>query len=169
MGSGNSCVAVYDDTAPIDIALALLTEGGFGGEQLSLIGRAEGGGDCSVGLSLWRGQLLLRGRQSPFWERVWQRLPGAALLFIPAIGPVVTAGVLGGVLVAALEEVVSGLNILRAALYRAGIPNESIAGYENAVKEGAFLLIVEADSSGVERAYDLLLRSSARDMAIHLS
>ncbi len=169
MGGDSSCVAIYGDHEGVEAALGLLEKGSVECRNISVIASAEEAPDCSVGLAMTGERVVLRGRQSSFWGGVRQRLPEISLFVIPAVGSIVVAGALGAVLVTVLEEVLNGLNIFRVTLSRVGVPSESVIAYENAIKEGAYLLIVQGDVREAERTHNLLLSGGARDMAIHFS
>ncbi|NOZ52613.1 MAG: permease [Gammaproteobacteria bacterium] len=164
----NSCVAVYDEHLRVQEALHILQKNDVNTTNLSLLGKGEGSGTYSTGLYTRGDQVQYRGAQRFFWEEMWRYLPGAAFFWIPTVGTVVVAGSLGAALVVALEEVVNGPDVLGAALYTVGVPDDSVIGYEKAIREGRYLLVVQAEQNEAERVHDLLLSSDVQDMALHL-
>ena len=100
---------------------------------------------------------------------VWGLLVGAAVLFIPGVGPVVVAGSVVTWIAAALEGalVVGGLSALGAGLYSLGVPKDSILKYETSVKAGKFILIAHGTAGEVETARGILQSAGAEQVNLH--
>lgn len=77
-------------------------------------------------------------------------LAGVGALAIPGIGPIVAAGPLAAALTGAVAGGVAG------GLFDMGIPEEEGKAYEEDVKQGRVLAIVEADGSRADTAEDVL-------------
>ncbi len=90
-----------------------------------------------------------------------------AFFAIPGIGPVVIAGPLVSWIVGALEGavVVGGASALGAGLASKGIPRDSIAKYETAIKADKFLLLAHGTPEQVGRAKSILERTSTAEAA----
>ncbi len=94
---------------------------------------------------------------------------GAAVLFVPGVGPIVAAGSVVTWIVAALEGAVvfGGLSALGAALFSAGIPRDSVLKYETSIKAGKFILIAHGTAAEVEKARQILQASGAERVDVH--
>jgi hypothetical protein len=79
---------------------------------------------------------------------------GAALFWVPAIGPVLVGGPLLAAIVAAMEDavVVVGSSASAAVLYNMGVPRDSIVTYETAIKAGEYLVVAPGTSAEVAQA-----------------
>ena len=93
---------------------------------------------------------------------------GAAVvsLFVPGVGPIVAAGILGAALVgtgAALAGAQAG-SLLEAGLAH-GLPHDELFVYEDALRNGHSLVIVLVDNSETtERVHDALSRAGAESI-----
>ena len=109
------------------------------------------------------------GKLGGFWGGIWGLLVGAAVLFIPGVGPIVAAGSVVTWIAAALEGalVVGGLSALGAGLYSLGVPKDSIVRYETSVKAGKFILIAHGTAEEVEKARGILQTAGAEQVNVH--
>lgn len=82
-------------------------------------------------------------------------LAGVGALAIPGIGPIVAAGPLAAALTGAVAGGVAG------GLLDMGIPEEEGKAYEEDIKQGRVLAVVEADESRADTAEDLLREMGA--------
>ena len=167
----NSCVAIYLTHEQAEAALRKLQKAAFDIKKISIVGRGYHPEEHPVGFYNTGDRVKFWGAQGGFWGGLWGLLVGAAMFWIPGLGPVVMAGPLVAVLVSALEGavVVGGLSALGAALYSIGIPKDSIIRYETALESDQYLLIVHGTQQEVERAHDVLADTGPTDVAIHLS
>jgi hypothetical protein len=80
------------------------------------------------------------------------------VLTIPIVSRVVVLGYVAGTAVSAIEGavVVGGLSALGAALYRSGIPKDSVIEYESAVKSDKFLVTAHGAAEEMARAKAIL-------------
>jgi hypothetical protein len=170
----------YQERSPRPIRSLTIT--GWSGD-LPLPGRKEGGRQCrqrcsprfpqSNAAAPRATQALARvghwGKMGAFWGGLWSLLFGAAVLFIPGVGPVVAAGSVVTWLIAGLEGAVAvgGLSALGAALFSFGIPKDSIVKYETSVKAGKFVLIAHGTAEEVEKARGVLQTSGAEQINTH--
>ena len=110
----NSCVAVYGNHHQAEGAVRQLLGKGFEAEKLSIVGKGYQREEHPIGFYNTGERMKFWGGQGAFWGGLWGLLLGAAFFWLPGLGPVVIAGPLVGVLVAALEgaAVVGGLSAL---------------------------------------------------------
>jgi len=86
---------------------------------------------------------------------------GAGAVFIPGIGPLVAAGPLSGIISGALTGGIAG------GLVDYGIPEERSKHYEQKVREGNILAVIEADEQRVREVTDLLKSHGAQEVESH--
>jgi len=167
----NSCVAIYHTHEQAEAAVRKLQKAAFDIRKISIIGKGYRQEEHPVGFYNTGDRVKFWGAQGGFWGGIWGMLVGAALFWIPGLGPVVMAGPLVAALVGALEGavVVGGLSVLGAALYSIGIPKDSIIRYEIALKSDQYLIVVHGNQQEVERAHEVLATTEPTDVAIHLS
>ena len=78
-----------------------------------------------------------------YWGRLWGCLFGAFFLGVPGIGPLVVAGPLARELIRIVQgDHHDGQNALIIALATLGVPGDSMARYEEALREDRFLVVV---------------------------
>jgi len=165
----NSVVAIFGQHSAAENAIKELKNGGFDVKKLSIIGRDYHSEDNVVGFYNTGDRMKYWGKFGAFWGGLWGMLFGAAVLFIPGIGPVVAAGSIITWIIAALEGavVVGGLSALGAGLYSLGIPKDSIVKYETTLKAGKFVLIAHGTAAEVEMARGILETSGAEQVNVH--
>ncbi|NLY10450.1 MAG: hypothetical protein GX020_02005 [Firmicutes bacterium] len=88
-------------------------------------------------------------------------LAGVGALAIPGIGPIVAAGPLAGALSGAVTGGVAG------GLIDLGIPEERGRQYEEELKSGGILAVVETSDEKTEEASEILRRNGAKDVESH--
>jgi hypothetical protein len=158
MPAENATIAVYESARSVETALQRLARAGFPPAGVSVAGRDADAGECLAcshkageGVRYW-------GSAGSFWNQLWDRLPGWALLNVPGTGKVLVAGALADWVVATLENaaIFSGLSAFGAALYSIGIPRDAIAGFESALAAGKYLVIAHGPAGEVARAKRVL-------------
>ena len=165
----NSVVAIFGQHSGAENAIKELKNRGFDIKKLSIIGRDNHSEDNVVGFYNTGDRMKYWGKFGAFWGGLWGMLFGAAVLFIPGIGPVVAAGSVITWIIAALEGavVVGGLSALGAGLYSLGIPKDSVVKYETTIKAGKFVLIAHGTADEVEKARGILETSGAEQVNVH--
>ncbi|HBN94742.1 MAG TPA: hypothetical protein DDZ66_00450 [Firmicutes bacterium] len=88
-------------------------------------------------------------------------LAGVGALAIPGIGPIVAAGPLAGVLSGAVTGGVAG------GLIDLGIPEERGRQYEQNLKQGGILAVIETSEDKVNDASSILRQNGAKDVESH--
>lgn len=160
-----SVVAVLESHLLAEQALEKLQENGVDLKKCSIVGHENSSDDYVIGYYLAGDRISSWGKMGAFWGGVWGLLGGSAIFLIPGIGPVLMGGTFVTAMVGALEGalVVGGLSALGAGFYNIGIPADSIAGYEVAVKGDRFIVIVHGNSSDVAHAKNILKPISQKD------
>jgi Protein of unknown function (DUF3341) len=165
----NSVVAIFSQHSAAENAIKELKSAGFDIKHLSIIGRDYHTEQNVVGFYNTGDRMKYWGKLGAFWGGIWGLLVGAAVLFIPAVGPVVIAGSVVTLVVAALEGAIAagGLSALGAGLFSLGIPKDSVIRYETSVRAGKFVLIAHGDAAEVEKARGVLQTSGAEQVNVH--
>jgi hypothetical protein len=165
----NSVVAIFAEHSAAENAIKELKNAGFDIKKLSIIGRDYHSEDNVVGFYNTGDRMKYWGKLGAFWGGLWGLLFGAAVVFIPGVGPVVAAGSFVTWLIAGLEGAVAvgGLSALGAALFSFGIPKDSVVKYETSVKAGKFVLIAHGTAEEVEKARGVLQTSGAEQINTH--
>ena len=154
MHNTHTIVAVFHTHDKAEAAIRDLQKSGFDMKKLSIVGKDYQTEEHVVGYYNSGERMLKWGQNGAFWGAAWGILFGSALFAIPGFGPVLMAGPLVAMFVAALEGavIVGGLSALGGALSSIGVPNDSIVQYEAEMKIGKFLLIVHGTQEEVELA-----------------
>mgnify|MGYP000899669332 FL=1 len=158
----SNVIGTYADRFQAERAIDELKQIGFSDQEVSLIAkeekaRAEDGenaGEDSMGIS---GGVMTGGAIGGMAGL----LAGAGLLAIPGIGPIVALGPLAATLGGAATGGVAG------GLVDLGIPQERGSYYENEVKSGRFLAVVQTDEERASQAADSMRKTGANDVEVH--
>jgi hypothetical protein len=108
------------------------------------------------------------GKLGAFWGTIFGILLAPAFFWIPGIGPILTGGFIGSILMGTVEgaavgaAVGGGTSALAAALAGAGIPKDSVIRYEADVKANKFVLIAAGTAAEVERARAILVQRASQ-------
>lgn len=159
----DAVVAIFDSHERAEEIVQDLQRSGFDMKKLSIVSKGYHTEEQPVGFYTTGERVKFWGGTGALWGGLWGMLMGAALFWVPGIGPLAVGGPLVAVLVGALEGavVVGGLSVLGAALYSLGMPKESILQYETALKADKFLVIAHGDAAEVERARSIMERLNA--------
>jgi len=165
----NSVVGVFGCHSAAEHAIRELESSNFDIKKVSIIGRDSYTEDNVVGFYKAGERMKYWGKLGAFWGGIWGLLVGAAVLFVPGVGPIIVAGSVVTWIGAALEGalVVGGLSALGAGLYSLGIPRDNILKYETSVKAGKFILIAHGTAEEVEKARGILQASGAEQVNVH--
>ena len=169
MPETNTCILSYTSTEEVEKAIRKLQAEKFNLATVSIIGNGEQCEDDVVGIYTRGRNIHFHGKQEKFWEHLWQQFDGALLLVIPDIGVLVATGRIVPLLVKENEDIdIHGFSSLGVALYDMGVPVESISRYEQTVKAGNILLIVNARRIEVEHCCRIL-HSEIQQATVHLA
>ncbi|HEY8495673.1 MAG TPA: general stress protein [Limnochordales bacterium] len=161
-------IGVFESRDQAERAVRKLRQTGFSEKEVSLVARGgdkggrgrgdmeagdegfAGGQDIGEGVS-WGGGIGALGGL----------LASAGALAIPGIGPIIAAGPLA----AALSGAVAGG--LAGGLLDMGIPEERGKQYEEDVKQGRVLCVVEADGERGREAAQIMREAGAKNVETH--
>ena len=168
------CVATFSRHEDAETAIRELQRAGFDMKRLSILGRDYHTQEHAVGFYNTGDRVKYWGKNGAFWGSVFGILLAPAFFFIPGVGPILTGGMIGSMLMGTLEgaalgaAVGGGSSILAAALISLGIPANSVIRYEASLKADKFLLIASGTRQDVSRARSLLLDAGGQDVDLHL-
>jgi uncharacterized membrane protein len=169
----SNCVAVFDQHQDAEKAIRELQRGGFDMKKLSIVGRDYHTEEHAVGFYNAGDRVKYWGKHGAFWGTIFGILFAPAFFWIPGIGPILTGGIIGSVLMGTVEgaavgaAVVGGTSALAGALASLGIPKDSVIRYEGDLKANKFLLIASGTASEVERARSLLVEAAVGRVQVH--
>jgi len=169
MKDTNSVVAMFETHDRAEAAVKSLQQSGFDMKKLSIVGRDRHTEDHVVGYYSAGDRMKYWGGLGAFWGGLWGLLFGAAVFWVPGLGPLVVGGPLVSWIVGALEgaAVVGGLSALGAGLYSIGIPRESIVKYEREIASDHYLLVAHGTREEVRAAKEILETTDAHGVEEH--
>lgn len=163
----STVIGIFRDITTAEHAVKALRNKGFTDNEISIVAKDEqtrenaqgdmetggefGGTDSIADGTTWGGAL----------GGVAGLLAGVGALAIPGIGPIVAAGPLAGVLSGAVTGGVAG------GLIDLGIPEERGRQYEQELKQGGILAVIETSDSKVNDASSILRQNGANDVEAH--
>lgn len=169
MEDKNSVVAIFNTHGQAEKAVKELQKSGFDMKKLSIVGRDRHTEEHVVGYYNAGDRMKYWGTLGAFWGGLWGLLFGAAVFWVPGLGPLVVGGPLVGWIVAGLEGavVVGGLSALGGGLYSIGVPKDSILKYEREIASDRYLLVAHGTSEEVRHAKDILDTTGAHGVEVH--
>ncbi|HHX01914.1 MAG TPA: hypothetical protein GX739_04490 [Firmicutes bacterium] len=161
----STVIGVFNQTEAAEKAVKALREKGFTENEISIIAKDQGKtkkGDMEVGGDFGTNENIADGTA---WGGALGGLAGilagVGALAIPGIGPIVAAGPLAGALSGAVTGGVAG------GLIDLGIPEERGREYEQKLKAGGILAVVETSEDKVNEASEILRNNGANDVESH--
>ena len=100
-------VALFDRHEDADLAVHALQRSGFDMKKLSIVGREYHTEEHAVGFYNAGDRVRYWGRHGAFWGGIFGILFAPAFFFIPGIGPILTGGIIGSLLMGWLKAVSS--------------------------------------------------------------
>jgi uncharacterized membrane protein len=170
----SNCVAVFDRHEDAETAIRELQRDGFDMKKLSIVGRDYHTEEHAVGFYNGGDRVKYWGKQGAFWGSIFGILFAPAFFFIPGVGPILTGGIIGSLLMGTLEGAAVGAAIgggssaLAAALTSLGVPEDSVIRYEAELKANKFLLIASGTAAEVERARATLVGTKMGQVQVHV-
>lgn len=169
----SNCVAVYNRHQDAEAAIRELQRAGFNMSKLSILGRDYHTEEHAVGFYNGGDRVKYWGKQGAFWGSIFGILFAPAFFWIPGLGPILTGGLIGSILMGTLEGAAVGAAVggggsaLAAALTSIGIPKDSVIRYEASLKADKYLLIASGTPAEVDRARAILVGAGAGEVAVH--
>jgi hypothetical protein len=169
MDEKNSVVAIYKTHVEAEKAVRELQKSGFDMRKLSIVGRDRHTDEHVVGYYNAGDRMKYWGKLGAFWGGLWGLLLGAAVFWVPGLGPLVVGGPLVAWIVGALEGAVVGgsLSALGAGLYSIGIPKDSILRYEREIAADRYVLVAHGTAEEVRQARGVLDTTGAHGVETH--
>ncbi|NLS45099.1 MAG: hypothetical protein GX969_05105 [Firmicutes bacterium] len=148
----SSVIGTFSRRDEAEKAIHELKNKGFDDNKVSIVAREdkEGGADISGG--------TVTGGAIGGTAGV---LAGLGALAIPGIGPIIAIGPIAAGLTGAVAGGLVG------SLVDLGIPEDRSRFYENKVKEGKVLAVVEADDNQINDIREVYSKSGASDIEVH--
>ena len=171
MDRPNSMIAVFDEHVAAAAAVTELSTSGYEIKNLSIFGKGYRTEEKLAGFYSEGSQIRFCGSRGASWGALWSLFGGGALITIPLAGHVMVLGFVAGRVICAIEDivVVSGLSVLGAALFSVGIPKDSIAEYETALKADGCLVLARGTPADMTRAKDIMNAAGASRADTHAS
>ncbi|HHY20046.1 MAG TPA: hypothetical protein GX522_09115 [Firmicutes bacterium] len=158
----SNVIGTYRDRSEAERALDELKQSGFSDQEVSLIAKEASVGDdgnanaeddsMNISSGVLTGGTI--GGAAGL-------LAGAGLLAIPGLGPLVALGPLAATLGGAATGGVAG------GLVDMGIPEDRGKYYENEIKSGRFLAVVQTDDARKDYAAGIMRKTGAKDVEVH--
>ncbi len=169
----SNCVAVFDRHEDAEKAIRDLQHGGFDMKKLSIVGRDYHTEEHAVGFYTTGDRVKYWGKNGAFWGSIFGILFAPAFFFIPGIGPILTGGIIGSMIMGTVEGAAvgaalgGGTTALAAALSGLGVPDDSVIQYEAALKANKFLLVASGSPADVEKARAILAGTAMGQVQVH--
>ncbi|MGI6567043.1 MAG: hypothetical protein GX341_09730 [Firmicutes bacterium] len=159
----STVIGTFASREQAEKAVRALRDRGFTEDEISVIAKGGGAqGDAEAGGDM---DAMGDAGQGTAWGGVLGGaaglLAGVGALAIPGIGPIVAAGPLAATLSGAVTGGVAG------GLLDLGIPEERGRYYEEEVKKGRFLAVIDTEADMVEDAARIMRDSGAADVESH--
>jgi hypothetical protein len=158
----SNCVAVFDRHQDAEAMIRQFQLAGFDMKKLSIVGRDYHTEEHAVGFYNAGDRVRHWGKLGAFWGGLFGIVFAPAFFWIPGIGPILTGGIIGSLLMGTIEggavgaAVGGGASVFAAALTSMGIPKDSVIRYEADLKADKFLLIASGTAAQVEQARALI-------------
>lgn len=166
MTKTDTAVAVFDDHAAAEAAIAKLAQAGFDLKTLSVVGKGYHTDEHVIGFYSSGDRIAFWGQRGAFWGALWGLFFGGSFVIIPFVGPVFILGYLATTAIAALEGAVllGGGSALAAALYGLGLKKDSIIKYDFALRADKFLVMAHGDDVALAKTILGKARPSCLDV-----
>jgi uncharacterized membrane protein len=166
----NTMIAIYDNHEDAAWAVEKLLHGGINKSDITVLGRGELEEYDKFEFNKENEDAVYWGKLGAFWGALWGFLLGGLIVFIPGFGPLVATGPLIGSLsgLAAGATVGAAVTAMVAWFMDLGMTKAEAKHYEDMLKEGKTLIIVQGSVEEVEKARDLLEKESRGEVNLHL-
>lgn len=161
------CVLICPGHEDAEKALLELRRAGYDMNNVSMVGPHHHDEQQAVGFSTAGDRVRYIGTLGAFWGMVFGLLCAPAFFSIPGTGPMLTGGLIGAIVLQALEGAAAGAAVgagtgaLVAALVSLGIPKDESLRYEEELRANKYLLIASGSADDANRARSILGRLGA--------
>ncbi|HOB40053.1 MAG: general stress protein [Limnochordia bacterium] len=161
----STVIGVFSDISTAEKAVKALRDKGFKDNEISIVAKDEkarrGGTDMETGGEFGTDSIAEGTTWGGALGGVAGLLAGVGALAIPGIGPIVAAGPLAGALSGAVTGGVAG------GLIDLGIPEDKGRQYEENLKQGGVLAVIETSDDKANDASSILRQHGAKDVETH--
>jgi hypothetical protein len=174
MRDRNSVVAIYRNHEEANGAVRSAMQCGLDRGSLSLVARDRLAGGCAIiddhsdgSVTSW-GKLGVVGPN--LWgPGLWGLVMGWVSIWMPGLGPLLMGGPMVPLMLGPHDgpAVFGSLTPLGVGLYRIGVPKGGVRRYEEAIRRGRYLLVIQGSPDQVTRAGRLLSGTAAEVVALH--
>lgn len=170
----NTVIAVYRNHEQANGAVRTAIQYGLDRGSLSLVARDRLAGgrividDHSDGTAASWGKLGVFGPN--LWgPGLWGVIMGWVSVWVPGLGPLLIGGPMVSLILGAHDgaAVFGPMTPLGVGLYRIGVPKDGVRRYEEAIRRGRYLLVIQGSQDQVTRAGRLLSGTVAEIVALH--
>ncbi|MCB9419881.1 MAG: DUF1269 domain-containing protein [Ardenticatenaceae bacterium] len=167
--STNSVIHVYESMTAAETAVRKLDQENFPIKQVSIMAQ-DMASEKEVHGFITTGDIAKAGVGTGAWVGgLFGILVGAAFIWVPGFGPLFVAGPFAAALLGGVEGAVAGAagGGLLGALFGWGISKQHILKYEESLKAGQYLLIVNGSPEEIEQARSILKDSEAVETSVY--
>ncbi|NLM40905.1 MAG: hypothetical protein GX199_01180 [Firmicutes bacterium] len=161
----STVIGVFSDISTAEKAVKALRNKGFKDNEISIVAKEDkarrGGTDMEAGDEFATDSIAEGTTWGGALGGVAGLLAGVGALAIPGIGPIVAAGPLAGALSGAVTGGVAG------GLIDLGIPEDKGRQYEENLKQGGVLAVIETSDDKANDASSILRQHGAKDVETH--
>jgi len=169
MRERNTVIAIYRTHELATGAVRSAIRCGVDRSRLSMIARDRLAGDRIPIDEHPDGSVKSWGKLGVFGPGLWGLVMGWASVWVPGVGPLLIGGWMVSLMLGSSDAaaVFGRLTPLGVGLYRVGVPKTGICRYEEAVRRGRYLLVIQGSSDDVTQAGRLLSDTQADVIALH--
>jgi hypothetical protein len=169
MSTENTTIGVFGSMSAAENALRVLDESGFPLENVSIVGQNLES-EKQVHGFITIGDVAKGGAGTGAWMGgLFGILIGAAFVWVPGFGPLMIAGPLAAALLGGVEGVVAGAagGGALGALVGWGVSKQHILKYEEYIKGGKYLVVINGSQEEIEKAKGILSKISSEAVTSH--
>jgi hypothetical protein len=169
MAQESSVVGIYAHIDQAEEAVQKLGQGSFPIQHVSIIARDLGTEKKIHGFITPCDVAKSSARTGAWVGGIFGVLLGAAVVWIPGLGPLVVAGSLTSALLGGLEGAVAGAAVTGVFGWLAslGISKQHILKYEESVRAGKYLVIAHGTPQEAEKARAILAGTGPTELSLH--
>ena len=170
MTQESSVVCLYVDVDAAEEAVQKLGAGGFPLEQVSIISKDMVSEKKVHGFVTSCDVAKASARTGAWVGGIFGLLTGAALMWVPGVGPLVVAGSLTTMLLGGVEGAVAGAAVsgFLGWLTGLGISRQHILKYEESIKTGKCLVVAHGTPEQVAKASTILEATRPAEIERHV-